>query len=77
MVKQAQQVNGLVQERCNSIANALELCLSCTNPLKYKDQNHVDGSVQDCSISSALALCHRDLLLVTIEYQGTRQILFL
>ena len=25
-------INGLVQERCNSIANTLELCLSCTNP---------------------------------------------
>ena len=25
--------NGLVQERRNSIANALELCLSCTDPL--------------------------------------------
>ena len=25
-------INGLVQERCNSIANALELCLSCPNP---------------------------------------------
>ena len=25
-------VNGLVQERCNSIANAMELCLSYTNP---------------------------------------------
>ena len=25
-------INGLVQERCNSIANALELCLSCINP---------------------------------------------
>ena len=25
-------VDGLVQERRNSIANALELCLSCTNP---------------------------------------------
>ena len=25
-------INGLVQERCNSIANALELHLSCTNP---------------------------------------------
>ena len=24
-------INGLVQERRNSIANALELCLSCTN----------------------------------------------
>ena len=28
------QIDGLVQERCNSIANALELRLSCTNPLK-------------------------------------------
>ena len=27
-------VLGLVQERCNSIANSLELCLSCTNPSK-------------------------------------------
>ena len=26
-------VNGPVQERCNSIANTLELDLSCTNPL--------------------------------------------
>ena len=26
-------IDGLVQERCNSIANALELRLSCTNPL--------------------------------------------
>ena len=28
----AEQVGGLMQERCNSIANALELHLSCTNP---------------------------------------------
>ena len=26
-------IDGLMQERCNSIANALELHLSCTNPL--------------------------------------------
>ena len=25
-------IDGLVQEKCNSIANALELRLSCTNP---------------------------------------------
>ena len=25
-------INGLVQERCNSIANALELRISCINP---------------------------------------------
>ena len=27
-----QHIDGLMQERRNSIANALELCLSCTNP---------------------------------------------
>ena len=31
----AGHVNGLVQERCNSIANALELRLSYTNPLTW------------------------------------------
>ena len=30
-----EHMDGLVQERCNSIANALELRLSCTNPLIY------------------------------------------
>ena len=29
------QIDDLVQERCNSIANALELSLSCTNPLIF------------------------------------------
>ena len=28
-------IDGLVEERCNSIANALELRLSCTNPSMY------------------------------------------
>ena len=28
------QIDGLMQERCNSIANALELHLSCINPSK-------------------------------------------
>ena len=28
-------IDGLMQERRNSIANALELCLSCTNPSIY------------------------------------------
>ena len=30
------QIDGLVQERCNFIANALELHLSCNNPSKYE-----------------------------------------
>ena len=29
--------DGLVQERCNSNALAMELCLSCTKPLIYYD----------------------------------------
>ena len=31
----AHDMDGLVQEKHNSIANALELHLSCTNPLIY------------------------------------------
>ena len=47
----AEYVNGLVQERRNSIASALELRLSCTNP-------SVDGLVQKGrnSIANALEL---------------------
>ena len=61
--------DGLVQERRNSIADALELCLSCTNPSSWwcKDSgigpilwvnrnDHIDGLMQDCSISIANAL---------------------
>ena len=29
------QIDGLMQERRNSTANGLELCLSCTNPSRY------------------------------------------
>ena len=35
IVRKGHQIDGLVQERRNSIANALELRLSCTNPLKF------------------------------------------
>ena len=35
------EIDGLVQERRNSIANALELCLSCTNPLRWP-HDHLD-----------------------------------
>ena len=34
VVQLGNQIDGLVQERCNSIANALELRLSCTNRLR-------------------------------------------
>ena len=33
MVVVISYINGLVQERCNSIDSVLELRLSCTNPL--------------------------------------------
>ena len=47
----SQYVDGLVQERRNSIANALELLLSCTNP-------SIDGVMQERrnSIANALEL---------------------
>ena len=32
-------IDGLVKERCNSSANALELRLSCTNPSIWASQN--------------------------------------
>ena len=35
-------INGLVQERRNSIANALELRLSCTNPSVYSSTTKID-----------------------------------
>ena len=38
-------IDGLVQERRNSIANALELRLSCTNPwISYNTHNNTYGS---------------------------------
>ena len=33
-------INGLKQERLNSIANALELCISCTKPWTWSKWNH-------------------------------------
>ena len=32
LMRSKHQTDGLMQERRNSIANAVELCLSCTNP---------------------------------------------
>ena len=40
---------GLVQERRNSIANALELRLSCTNPLIWQ-QNCLDPGYVQCPV---------------------------
>ena len=39
------EVYGLVQERRNSISNALELRLSCTNPSKWKHFRHAEFHV--------------------------------
>ena len=39
------EVDGLVQDRRNSISNALELRLSCTNPSKWKPFLHADFHV--------------------------------
>ena len=37
---QSQHIDRLVQERCNSIVNTLELCLSCTNPSIWNMSAH-------------------------------------
>ena len=34
-------IDGVVQERYNSIALAMELCLSCTDPLIYSVENQM------------------------------------
>ena len=44
-------IDGLVQERCNSSALAMELRLSCTNPAILWDI--IDGLVQERRNSSA------------------------
>ena len=58
-------VDGLVQERHNSIANALKLRLSCTNPSMPCGSHcraiilvpcHLDGLVQERRDCSALAM---------------------
>ena len=47
-----------MQERCNSIAYALELCLSCTNPLTY-ELSKVSMKWDSCS--SAASIIDMDL----------------
>ena len=47
-------IDRLVQERRNSIANALELRLSCTNPSIWKDCLYIEiDSVYKADISEA------------------------
>ena len=47
-------IDGLVQERRNSSALAVELRLSCTNPSTW--WHHFNGLAQDCTISSVLVM---------------------
>ena len=54
-------IDGLVQERRNSSALAMGLCLSCINPStrhEFQDRLHIDGLVQERpnSIANALEL---------------------
>ena len=47
MVVSLHDINGLVQERRNSIANALELRLSCTNPgLVQERRNSIANALE-------------------------------
>ena len=44
------KIDGLVQERCNYIGNALELHLFCTNPSWYKMGSYVLPSLIGCDL---------------------------
>ena len=64
-------VNGLVQERRNSIANALELRLSCTNPsmcggltLKHRETH---GCVVSTVATDALLLKHQAISILSTD----------
>ena len=48
-----------MQERHNSIANALELCLSCTYPFIYKVE-HLIITVWSCACSNSTKVIYRD-----------------
>ena len=65
IVAKWRHIDGLVQERRNSIANALELRLSCTNPLIWW---HKSGStlaqVMACCL---MACCLKQCWLIIIE----------
>ena len=52
---QGTHINGLMQERYNSSALAMELCLFCINPSACYMLKK-DGLMQDCSNSFATAL---------------------
>ena len=41
-------IDGLMQERCNSIANALELRLSCTNPSAWSVSSSIESQIEHC-----------------------------
>ena len=42
------QIDGLVQERPNTSADALELSLSCTNPLKFSPTQMTESQYVNC-----------------------------
>ena len=45
MVNQQDEIDGLVQERRNSSALALELRLSCTNPLNHPNKQNISHEI--------------------------------
>ena len=46
------KIDGLVQERLNSIVNALELRLSCTNPSLQAGKQKIFGTRPNCVVSN-------------------------
>ena len=56
-------IDGLMQERCNSIANALELHLSCTNPSTWhhRSQSTLEQVIACCLMVPAISWTNADL----------------
>ena len=76
--KHCNHINGLVQERRNSIANAMELRLSNTNPLKWLITHYQDTKIEDIGqfVFQDTCLCQPDWFNITAiihewnEYTG-------
>ena len=55
LVLSGEPIDGLVQERCNFIANALKLHLSCTNPSIWRQS--VTGTMSETNLLPPAAGC--------------------
>ena len=66
----ASYINGLMQKRCNSIAHALELLLSCTNPLIC----HSTYGILQCLLIAGDELAHLTSMLDELDSVGSHAV---